>query len=81
MSTRELVESALKRGMTHREVRRLAGCSTSYVEKVAATIRPVVMNDRTVDDEQHWRACLDAGGFVWREIIDGRVVEFRPGRI
>jgi hypothetical protein len=32
-------------------------------------------------DEQHWRACLTAGGFVWREIIDGRVVEFRPGRI
>jgi len=82
MSTRALVESALRRGLSHRETRRLVGCSKSYVEKVSAMIRPVNVTAKALggqpDDERHWRACLEAGGFVWREVIDGQVVEFRP---
>lgn len=33
------------------------------------------------DAKKHVEACLAEGGFPWREVINGRTVEFRPARL
>jgi len=78
-TVRERVESALRRGLTQAQTARLVGCSRSYVERISLERTPGQVPSQTpLNDAPHWRACLAAGGFVWRELRGGQVIEFRP---
>lgn len=66
--------------MSQRDAARAVGCTRGYVERVASEhVSPLALV-RPQDDARHWKACLKAGGFVWRELRGRQVVEFSPRR-